>query len=145
LKSHYQLDAKALMVIGSLCPISVERVIRGLRWGISPDFGEALSSHHIWTFILPARPSIRRATSERGTDRWMDGWTDRRTDGQTDGRLDRQTDRRTDIRTYIWTSHMDVQSICTSVHTSICTYVCTIPPPQCCPTDGRAGEMNVHM
>jgi hypothetical protein len=27
---------KVFMVIGSLCPISVEGVIRGLRWGISP-------------------------------------------------------------------------------------------------------------
>jgi hypothetical protein len=50
-----KLDAKALMVIGSLCPISVEEVIRGLRWGISPKEAEALSSHHIWTFIPPVR------------------------------------------------------------------------------------------
>jgi hypothetical protein len=50
-----KLDAKALMVIGSLCPISVEGVIRGFRWGIGPEGGKALSSHHIWTFILPAR------------------------------------------------------------------------------------------
>jgi hypothetical protein len=38
---------KVLMVIGSLCPISEEWVIRGLRWGIGPEGGEALSSHHI--------------------------------------------------------------------------------------------------
>jgi hypothetical protein len=29
-----RIDAKALMVIGSLCPISVEGVIRELRWSI---------------------------------------------------------------------------------------------------------------
>jgi hypothetical protein len=40
---------KIVMVIGSLCPISVERVIRGLRWGIGPEGGKALSSHHIRT------------------------------------------------------------------------------------------------
>jgi hypothetical protein len=51
-----QLDTKALMVIGSLCPISVEGVIRGLKWGTGPKGAKALSSHHIWTFILPARP-----------------------------------------------------------------------------------------
>jgi hypothetical protein len=52
-----EIDAKALMVIGSLCPISIEGVIsliRGLRWGIGPEGGKALSSHHIWTFIPPA-------------------------------------------------------------------------------------------
>jgi hypothetical protein len=37
LKRIKKLDAKALMVIGSLCPISVEGVIRGLRWGIGPE------------------------------------------------------------------------------------------------------------
>jgi hypothetical protein len=47
-------EKKVLMVIGSLCPISVEGVIRGLRWGIGPKGSEALSSHHIWTLI----PSI---------------------------------------------------------------------------------------
>jgi hypothetical protein len=50
------MKTKALMVIGSLCPISVEGVLKGLRWGIGPEGGEALSSHHIWTFIPPARP-----------------------------------------------------------------------------------------
>ena len=34
-KGEEELDVKALMVIGSLCPISVEGVIRGLRWRIS--------------------------------------------------------------------------------------------------------------
>jgi hypothetical protein len=37
-----KLDAKALMVIGSLCPISVEGVIRRLRWGIGPKGAVAL-------------------------------------------------------------------------------------------------------
>jgi hypothetical protein len=46
-KLRKELDAKALMVIGSLCPISVEGVIGGLRWGIGPERGEALSSNHI--------------------------------------------------------------------------------------------------
>jgi hypothetical protein len=36
------------MVISSLCLITVEEVIRGLRWGIRPKGAEALSSHHIW-------------------------------------------------------------------------------------------------
>jgi hypothetical protein len=31
--------------------------------------GEALSSYHVWMFIPPARPSIRRVTSERGRGR----------------------------------------------------------------------------
>jgi hypothetical protein len=47
-----KLKAKALMVIDSLCPISVEEVIRGLKWGIGPKGTEAFSSHHIWMFIL---------------------------------------------------------------------------------------------
>jgi hypothetical protein len=50
------------MVIGSLCPISVERVIRGLRWGISPKGAEALSSHHLWTFI----PSVGKHGGKGG-------------------------------------------------------------------------------
>jgi hypothetical protein len=41
----HEIDAKALMVIGSLCPISVEGVIRALRWSIGPKGVEALSSH----------------------------------------------------------------------------------------------------
>jgi hypothetical protein len=45
-KKMVKLDAKALMVIGSLCPISVEGVIRRLRWGNCPKGAEALSSHH---------------------------------------------------------------------------------------------------
>jgi hypothetical protein len=40
-----------IMVIGFLCPISVEGVIRDLRWGIGPKGTEAFSSHHIWMFI----------------------------------------------------------------------------------------------
>jgi hypothetical protein len=55
-----------LMVIGSLCPISVEGVIRRLRWGIGPEGGEALSSHHIWTFIPPAHPFIGRGGAGYG-------------------------------------------------------------------------------
>jgi hypothetical protein len=46
-RNRKKLDAKALMVIGSLCPISVEGVIRGLRWGIGPEGSKALSSHLI--------------------------------------------------------------------------------------------------
>jgi hypothetical protein len=42
---------KVLMVIGPLCPISVVGVIRGLRWGISPEGGKALSSHHISYYL----------------------------------------------------------------------------------------------
>jgi hypothetical protein len=57
---------KALMVIGSLCPISVEGVIRGLKWDIGPEGGEALSCHHIWTFIPSVRPPVRRAKSGEG-------------------------------------------------------------------------------
>jgi hypothetical protein len=49
------IDAKVLMFIGFLCPISVEGVIRGLKWGISPKGAETLSSHHIWMFIPPVR------------------------------------------------------------------------------------------
>jgi hypothetical protein len=43
------------MVIGFLCPISVEGVIRKFRWDIGPEGAEALSSQHIWTFILGER------------------------------------------------------------------------------------------
>jgi hypothetical protein len=50
-------EQKSVNGIGSLCPISVEGVIRVLRWGIGPEGGKALSSHHIWPFIPPARPS----------------------------------------------------------------------------------------
>jgi hypothetical protein len=32
-------------------PISVEGVVRGLRWGIGPKGAKPLSSHHIWTLI----------------------------------------------------------------------------------------------
>jgi hypothetical protein len=44
-KEKEGIDAKTLMVIGSLCPISVEGVMRGLRWGIGSKGSEALSSH----------------------------------------------------------------------------------------------------
>jgi hypothetical protein len=55
-------DARAIVVIGSLCPISVEE------------------SHHIWTFIPSLRLSICRATSGVGgrgtyTCPHMDVWT----------------------------------------------------------------------
>jgi hypothetical protein len=46
-RNRKKLDAKALMVIGSLCPISVEGVIRWLRWGIGLEGSKALSSHLI--------------------------------------------------------------------------------------------------
>jgi hypothetical protein len=52
-----ELSAKALMVIGSLWPISIKGVIRGLKWDIGPFRGETLSSHHIWMIIPPTRPS----------------------------------------------------------------------------------------
>jgi hypothetical protein len=40
-------------------PITVEGVIRGLRWGIGPEGGKAFSSHHIGrSFHLPARSCI---------------------------------------------------------------------------------------
>jgi hypothetical protein len=81
-----ELDAKALMVIGSLCPISVEGVIKGLRWGIGPKGAEAPSYHHIWTFILSVGGYIH---TDRWTDGQMDRWTDVRTDGQTDGQNER--------------------------------------------------------
>jgi hypothetical protein len=86
-----ELDAKALMVIGSLCPISVEGVIKGLRWGIGPEGGKAFSSHHIWTFIPPACPFVEQNWGGGGygrPDGRMDGRTDRWTDGWTDGRMD---------------------------------------------------------
>jgi hypothetical protein len=51
-----EIDAKALMVIGSLCPISVLAVIIGLRWSIGPKEAKSLSSYHIWTFIPPICP-----------------------------------------------------------------------------------------
>jgi hypothetical protein len=43
-------------------PISVEGVIRGLRWGIGPEEGEALSSHHIWMFILSVGKNLGGGT-----------------------------------------------------------------------------------
>jgi hypothetical protein len=80
------------MVIGSLGPISVEGVIRELRWGIATEGGKALSSHHIWMFIPPTHPSVCKATSEEGGYRYLDvrtdGWMDKRTDGQTDRRTE---------------------------------------------------------
>jgi hypothetical protein len=60
------------MVISSLCPISVEGVLRGLRWGIGPEGVKALSSHHIWMFILSVKQNL-------GGGRGV------RTDGRTDG------------------------------------------------------------
>jgi hypothetical protein len=60
------------MVIGSLYPISVEGVIRGLRWGIGPKGAEAFSSHHIWMFI----PSVGQHGGGGGTDGYMYGWMD---------------------------------------------------------------------
>jgi hypothetical protein len=42
-----KLDMKALMGIGSLCPISVKRVIKGHLPQGCPKGAEALSSHHI--------------------------------------------------------------------------------------------------
>jgi hypothetical protein len=64
----FKLDMKALMIIGSLCPISAEGVIRGLRWGIGPKGAEAFPSHHIKQY-----------------------WMDRRMDGHMYGRRDIQT------------------------------------------------------
>jgi hypothetical protein len=49
---------RAIVVIGSLCPVSVKGYYEGQRWGRSPKGCKALSFHHIWTFI----PDIRRAT-----------------------------------------------------------------------------------
>jgi hypothetical protein len=68
------------MVISSLCPISVEGVIRELRWGIGPEGAEALSSHHLWMFIPPVGQH-RGEGGERGYI-WMDEWMDKRMDGQ---------------------------------------------------------------
>jgi hypothetical protein len=68
------------MVIGSLCPISVGGMIRGLRWGIGPKGGEALSSYHIWTFILYVRMSARPSGKIWG----VGVVTDRRNEGRTD-------------------------------------------------------------
>jgi hypothetical protein len=91
-----EIDAKALMVIGSLCPISVEGVIRGLRWGIGPR-AKALSSHHIWTFIPPVGQNHMYGLTYRDTyiqthvqthiQTYVqtDVWTDRRTYAQTYG------------------------------------------------------------
>jgi hypothetical protein len=80
-----ELDAKALMVIGSLCPISVEGVIRELRQGIIPKGAEALSSHHIWMCTLPVGQH-----QEGGVQ----------TDGRTSGRMYIRMDVHTDGRTY---------------------------------------------
>jgi hypothetical protein len=71
------------MLIGSQCPILVEGVIRGLRWGIGPEGGKALSSHHIWVFIPPACPFVGQNWG--GVNAWTDGLTDGRTDVHTDG------------------------------------------------------------
>jgi hypothetical protein len=67
-----------------------ERVEMG-HW---PEGAEALSSHHIWTFI-PSIGQYREGGYGR-TDRRTDGRTDRWTDGQTDGQTDGRTDGRTD-------------------------------------------------
>jgi hypothetical protein len=71
------------MVISSLYLISVEEVIRGLRWGIGPKRAEALSTH-----LITYGCSFRGATSGGGiTDgrrtygRMEDGWMDGRMDG----------------------------------------------------------------
>jgi hypothetical protein len=71
------------MVIGSICPISVEGVIRRLRWGIGLEGGKALSSHHIWPIrdVHSARPSVGQNLMDRCTFGQMDGQTDRWTDG----------------------------------------------------------------
>jgi hypothetical protein len=71
-KFDSQLDAKALMVVGFLCPISVEGVIRGLRWGIGPKVAEAISSH------MDVHSIHRATTGRRGvcTDRQMYGRMD---------------------------------------------------------------------
>jgi hypothetical protein len=53
------------MVIGSPCPILVEGLIRGLRWGIGRKGAEAPSSLHIWMFISSI---LNRVTSG-----WRDG------------------------------------------------------------------------
>jgi hypothetical protein len=60
------IDAKAFMVIGSLCPISVQGVIRGLRWGIGCKGAEALISSHM--DVNSARPFIGQHKGE-GTDK----------------------------------------------------------------------------
>jgi hypothetical protein len=54
-KTSNKLDAKALMVIGSLCSISVEGVIRGLRWGSSP---KGAKPSHLITYGRSFRPPI---------------------------------------------------------------------------------------
>jgi hypothetical protein len=66
------------MVIGSLCPISVE----GVKW---PE-AEALSFHHIWTLI----------SSFGGGGVCTDGGTEGRLDERTDGQTDRRTEKRMD-------------------------------------------------
>jgi hypothetical protein len=53
-------------------------------------------------------------------------------------------------RSPLISSHMDVHSVCPSICPSVRLYVCTSvhpypPPPRFCPTNGRAGGMNVHM
>ena len=63
---------KVLMVIAPLCSISVEGVIRRLRWGIGPKGGEAFSSHHIWMFIPSICTNIHPDFAL-----WMDGQADR--------------------------------------------------------------------
>jgi hypothetical protein len=70
------------MVIGSLYFNSV-----GLRMGIGPAGGKALSSRYIWTFIPPTRPSIGQ---NQGRGRYI--WTDGGMVGQMDRQMDRQTD-----------------------------------------------------
>jgi hypothetical protein len=51
------MATKALMVIGSPCPISVEGDKR-VEMGISPKGGKALSCHDIWMFIPSVRTSV---------------------------------------------------------------------------------------
>jgi hypothetical protein len=104
------------MVIGFLCPILIEGVIRGVRWSIGPKGDKAFSSHHIWTFIPPARPSVGQNL----------GGGYGRTDGRTDGRTYGHNYGHMDIQTY---GHMDIQ---TYGHTDIRRY-------------GQTDGMNVHM
>jgi hypothetical protein len=112
------------MVISSLCLISVEGVIRGLRWGIGPEGGKALSSHHIWTFIPPARPFVGQNRGQGGGQGYVQMY------GRTEGR----TDGRTDGRTNIWTEW-----------TSICDEMRVLRPPRGrCPKSERVGCCLCH-
>jgi hypothetical protein len=133
----------ALVIIGILSPISVNRVIykedkltrlityhmdihsvcTSVRRGTP---GGTIDVHtYRWTYVQTNGRTDNHGWTDRQMDRWTDGQMDRWTDGQMDRWTDGQMDRRTNRQTNGWTNKrtnrptdgwMDIQKDGLNVH-----------------------------